>query len=247
MRAIAVAALLGVAFPGISPGAEEEPDVAPGLYRLEMIMASIARLPLFGSSKSASRSLSLVEIRRNGSEWVQRHEVCDFRVLEDSAMIRLVFPDKFVGALRKQTSAIRWERDAQGWRYHADLGVERIGYRADTGDDKLPDRIDDPAVFDWDGDGFPGATLKLSVPLLPDGEIYIVQTGHSVLNGRLNGSGTIEGGIDVRRFEQRVLGARPGFLNRSPEIRADPERSRFIMTPLPAGADCRTVVLGAAH
>ena len=79
----------------------------------------------------------------------------------------MIFPDKFVAALAKHTYPIQIERDAQGWRYRADLGVERIGYRADSADGKLPTKIDDPAVYDWDGDGHPGATLRLSVPLLP--------------------------------------------------------------------------------
>jgi hypothetical protein len=240
-----LAALFNVGFFEPSAGAQDEPQISQGLYRLEMIMASIARLPFFGSSKSASRSLSLLEIRRSGSKWLQSHEVCDFRVLEDSAMIRLVFPDKFVSALARHTYPIEWDRDAQGWRYRADLGIERIGYKAEAGDGKLPDRIDDPAVFDWDEDGHPGATLKLSVPLLPDGELYIVQTGHSILNGRMNDAGRIEGNIEVRHFQQRVLGARPGFLNRSPEIQADPERSRFVITPVQPGATCAMIRSGS--
>ena len=165
----------------------------PGAYRLEMIMASISRLPFFGTSKSASRSISLVEIREHGGELIQSHRVCDFRVLDDSAIIKMVFPDKFIAALAHHSYPIQVEKDVQGWRYQADLGVERIGYRAGAADSKLPTTADDPAVYDWDDDGKPGATLKLSVPLLPDGELYVVQRGHSILNGRITQPGRIEG------------------------------------------------------
>jgi hypothetical protein len=96
-------------------------------------------------------------------------------------------------------------------------------------------------VFDWDNDGHPGATLRLSVPLLPDGELYVVQTGHSVLNGRIMDGGTIEGGIEVQNFQQRVLGARPSFLNRSPDIQADPNASRFTISPVQSGTTCRAL------
>src|SRR5688572_24683062 len=82
-------------FPG-SAAAQQENPLPPGVYRLEMIMASIARLPFFGTSKSASRSVSLIEVRGNGAGLVQDHQVCDFRVLQDSAMIKMVFPDKFI-------------------------------------------------------------------------------------------------------------------------------------------------------
>jgi hypothetical protein len=221
--------------------AQEGPVLTPGLYRLEMIMASVARLPFFGSSKSASKSTSLVRIRQDGSGWVQSHEVCDFRVLEDSAMIKLIFPEKFVASLAKHSYPIQLNRDDLGWRYRADLGIERIGYKGETGDDKLPSRIDDPSVFDWDSDGHPGATLQLSVPLLPPGELYIVQTGRSILDGRITDAGTIEGSIDVQSFQQRVLGARPSFLNRSPEIQADPKASRFTIVPVPSGTTCKAL------
>jgi hypothetical protein len=212
-----------------------------GVYRLEMIMASISRLPFFGTSKSASRSISLVEIREQDGELVQSHRVCDFRVLDDSAMIKMVFPDKFVAALAQHTYPIHVDRDAEGWSYRADLGIERIGYRTEIGDARLPTTPDDPSVYDWDDDGNPGATLKLSVPLLPDGELYVVQRGHSVLNGRITEPGKIEGSIEVQSFEHRVLGARPGFLNKSPDIRADPKESRFSMTQVAAGSTCESL------
>jgi hypothetical protein len=221
--------------------AQENRMLPAGLYRLEMIMASVSRLPFFGTSKSASRSISLVEISERDGELLQTHRVCDFHVLDDSAMIKMVFPDKFVAALALHTYPIQVERDADGWRYRADLGVERIGYRAGRGDEKLPASADDPAVYDWDDDGKPGATLKLSVPLLPDGELYVVQRGHSVLDGRITEAGRIEGGIEVRNFEHRVLGAKPGFLNKSPEIRADPAASRFSITQAGADSTCESL------
>ena len=226
---------------GAASAQQDESILPPGAYRLEMIMASTTRIRFFGTSKSASNSVSLVEIRRDGDGLVQSHKVCDFRVMEDSAMIKMVFPEKFIAALGNHTYPIQLEKDAQGWRYRADLGLERIGYKAGAGDSQLPTKIDDPVVYDWDGDGHPGATLKLSVPLLPDGELYVVQRGHSILNGRMTQPGNIKGTIEYKTFEQRVLGAWPGFLNQSPEIVPDPKESRFSITPLPPGSTCETV------
>ena len=241
-------AIFLIFLPGICMAEEDAVSLLPsGSYRLEMIMATVSRLPFFGDSKSASRSVSLVEVRRAGANLVQSHQVCTFRVLEDSAMIKMIFPDKFVAALAKHTYPIQIERDPQGWRYRADLGVERIGYRVDLADGKLPTRIDDPAVYDWDSDGHPGATLKLSVPLLPDGELYVVQRGQSVLTGRVVTPGRIDGEIEVRSFEHRVLGARPSFLNRSPEIEPDPQGSRFSMSPVPTGTTCESLRKTDSH
>jgi len=226
--------------------AQDDAILPPGAYRMEMIMASTTRIRFFGTSKSASKSVSLVEIRRDGGALVQSHKVCDFRVLEDSAMIKMIFPDKFIAALSNHSYPIRLEKDAQGWRYRVDLGLERIGYKAGGADGALPARIDDPAVYDWDGDGHPAATLKLSVPLLPDGELYVVQQGHSILNGRITQPGNVEGAIEYKSFAQRVLGAWPAFLNQSPEITPEPRESRFALTPMPPGSTCETVEQTAA-
>ena len=221
--------------------AQEDQLLPTGTYRLEMIMASTTKIPFFGTSKSASKSVSLVEIRRDSNGIIQNHRVCDFRVLEDSAMIAMVFPEKFIAALAKHSYPIHLEKDGQGWSYRANLGVERIGYRAGGGEEKLPAKIDDPTVFDWDGDGHPGATVKLSVPLLPAGELYIVQRGQSILTGRVVQPGRIEGGLEVRHFDQRVLGAHPGFFARSPEIETNPKDSRFTLSPVPAHSTCESL------
>jgi hypothetical protein len=233
-------AILGLALWCGLAAAQENPALPPGTYRLDMIMASRARLPFFGSSRSASRSISLVEIRQNGTELIQSHRVCDFRVLKDSALIKMVFPEKFIASLTQPSYPVHLKRDAQGWRYRADLGLEYIGYRP-AGADSLPSKIDDPSVYDWDGDGFPAATLKLSVPLLPDGELFVVQRGHSILNGRVVQPGVVEGAIDVPVFQQRVLGAQPAFLNRTPEIEADPKESHFSLRAVPGGSTCASL------
>lgn len=224
--------------------AQEDQILSPGTYRLEMIMASTTRVPVFGTSKSASKSVSLVEIKREGAALIQTHKPCDFRVLDDSKFIKMIFPEKFVAALATHTYPLQLEKDAQGWRYRADLGVERIGYKSSGNEGALPNKIDDPAVYDWDGDGKPAATLKISIPLLPDGEFYVVQRGHSILNGRIVQPGKIEGSIETRLFEQRVLGAWPGFLNRSAEVEPDPKDSRFALIQVPPGSTCATLEAG---
>lgn len=225
--------------------AQEDHILPPGTYRLEMILASITRVPFFGTSKSASKSVSLVEIRSNGAGLVQSHKTCDFRVIDDSKFIKMVFPDKFVAALARHTYPLQLDKDGQGWRYRADLGVERIGYKSNGDDAAVPSKVDDPAVYDWDGDGQPGATLKLSVPLLPDGELYVVQRGHSILSGKVVHQGRVEGSIEVRDFDQKVIGAKPNFLARSPEIVPDVKESRFVLQSIAAGSSCDTLKAAA--
>jgi len=225
---------------------QEDPILPPGIYRLEMILASITKVPVFGTSKSASKSISLVEIKRDGADLIQTHKTCDFRVVDDSKFIKMIFPDKFVAALARHTYPLQLDKDSQGWRYRADLGVERIGYKSAGDDAGLPSKVDDPAVYDWDGDGQPGATLRLSVPLLPDGELYVVQRGHSILSGKVTRQGRVEGNIEVRNFDQKVIGAKPNFLARSPEIVPDMKESHFVLESIAAGSSCDTLKAAAA-
>lgn len=225
---------------------QEEHILPPGIYRLEMILASITKVPIFGTSKSASKSISLVEIKRDGAGLIQTHKTCDFRVVDDSKFIKMIFPDKFVAALARHSYPLQIDNDGQGWRYRADLGVERIGYKSNGADAAVPSKVDDPAVYDWDGDGQPGATLKLSVPLLPDGELYVVQRGHSILSGKVVHQGRVEGSIEVRDFDQKVIGAKPNFLARSPEIVPDVKESRFVLESIAAGSSCDTLKAAVA-
>jgi len=242
LAALVIAAAL---FPTIASG-QDEPILLPGIYRLEMILASITKVPVFGTSKSASKSVSLVEIKRDGAGLIQTHKTCDFRVVDDSKFIKMIFPDKFVAALARHSYPLQIDNDGHSWNYRADLGVERIGYKSNGDDAAVPSKLDDPAVYDWDGDGRPGATLKLSVPLLPDGELYVVQRGHSILSGKVIHPGRVEGSIEVRNFDQKVIGAKPNFLARSPEIVPDIKESRFVLESIAAGSSCDTLKAAAA-
>ncbi len=228
--------------------AEDEESLFPaGTYRLEMRMVSHTRVPVFGNSRSASVSVSLVNVRREGSSLIQSHRVCDFRVDDGAKIIRLIFPEKFIASLAQPIYPVQLEKDGDAWRYRADLGTEHVGYRPINGVDPVPTQADDPTVYDWDNDGHPGATLKLSVPLLPDGELYVVQRGQSILHGSILEHGRVEGSIEVRRFEQRVIGAWPAFLKQSPEITHDPEASRFSLTLIAPESTCESLRRGSVR
>ena len=79
-------------------------------------MASTTKIPFFGTSKSASKSVSLVEIRRDGNGLIQSHRVCDFRVLEDSKIHQNDFSGKVHRSAANHTYPIQIQKDAQGWQ-----------------------------------------------------------------------------------------------------------------------------------
>lgn len=226
-----------------APGQEALP---PGTYRLEMRIGARTAIPLFGSAESATVSLSRVEIRRDGDRLWQAHRVCATRFEGGVSIVRITMPARFIASLASHDYPLDIEYGADGWRYRADLGREHVGYRPQQPDAPLPRKAADPAVIDSDGDGHPGATLELSIARLAEGELYIVQRGHSALDGRVVALGQAEGRIDVRLFEQAVLGADPGFLLRQPDIELDPSRSTFRLIRVADGTPC-TALEDAAY
>jgi hypothetical protein len=221
--------------------AAETPPLAPGRYRLEMRYATSARLPVIGESASTYRSVSLVDVTLDGGRLVQAHRVCTAETEDAIPLFGLDMPARFLAALGWHRYPVSLTADGSAWRYAADLGVEYVGYRP-RGDRALPESAADPDVFDWDGDGKPGGTIRLRIPIAPDGELYVVQRGHALLDGSVVAPDRVEGSITIPVFEQHVIGARPEFLHRTPEIRTDTSRSRFLLARMPDGSDCDAVV-----
>jgi hypothetical protein len=217
----------------------------PGSYRLEMSFASSAALPLLGRVRSATVSTSLAEIREHDGALEQTHRVCDARFEGAVPGTSVEMPPEFVRALATPSYPVSLAEEGSAWAYRADLGVEAVGWREAEGT-PLPRNLDDPAIFDWDGDGEPAATLRVRVAGLPAGEVYVVQRARSVLAGRVVSSGRVEGGIEIPLFEQAVVGARPGFLRWSPDPTPDPEHSRFVLERVAAGTTCADLVPGGS-
>ena len=186
-------------------------------------------------------SVSLVQIRWIGAQGAQSHKVCSLQSERREGVVKVVFPDKFVDALAQSSYGIQLVKNGKGWDYRADLGREHVGYDPQRSDGELPTDANHPAVYDWDGDQLPGATLHLSIPLFPDGRLYVVQRAHSILNGKVSTPGRVEGKIDVRLYEQIVIGAKPKFLTRTPQVMPDSDQSSFVLTQVEAGSTCSSL------
>lgn len=236
--------------PAPTPRADEL--LPPGRYRLEMRLAARVELPWLGDLEGATASLSEARVAHDDGVR-QRHRVCALWDATAAPWGGLVFPAAFVAALDGPRYAVGLAPSADGRvRYRADLGVERIGFAADAAAAApatgiahpdavaadLPAGAADPRVRDWDGDGRPGATLRLRLPLVPDAELWIVQRGRAVLDGVVVAPGRVEGRMRVVEFAQEVIGARPGFLHRTPRQTPDPDASHFTLVRVGEGSGC---------
>jgi hypothetical protein len=224
--------------PAVSSAVDPLP---PGRYRLELAIAAHSALPVAGRTRSVTRSVSDVEIAVADGRLVQTHRVCAMWIDELPPWGGLVFPHRFVDSLAARSAPVELARRGTSWHYRADLGLEQIGYLAD-GDGALPADAASPSVVDSDGDGRPGATVLLSIAGLGRAELWLVQRARSELSGTVVSPGRVEGAVRVPVFEQRVIGARPGFFQRTPATRVDADGSTF--TLVRAETDERCAVVG---
>jgi hypothetical protein len=205
----------------------------PGTYALNVEMVTETKVPVLGDTRVHTRSAAVVQLSVDGGQWSQSQRTCAVDVWSRGPA-RTIMPPALLASLPVQ----RFEIDVDGERYVADGGPVTIGASA-TG--PLPVDLADARALDTDGDGHPGATMWLDVPVLGRVELFVAQRAHSVFEGVLDGDGGVSGGVRVVSMEQQTLGASRSMFHTSPAMRAVPEASRFELRPLPPGAGCDAI------
>ena len=213
--------------------AAAEPTLQPGQYGIELWVTSATQTPILGEIKGQSVSWLLATVEEQDSELWQTHTTCAVELLDTFGQARASFSSSFVDALADKHYPLQ---TVDG--YIADVGTDYIGYNPAW---PLPTSASDPGVLDWDGDGHPGATISLSIPLVGTAEMYIVQRARMSLVGTIASPTRVSGGLLLPLFEQQTLGATARLLDRSPPVRPLPEQSGFSMAALPEGTDCSSV------
>lgn len=205
----------------------------PGEYALSVEVATDAEVPVVGTKRVRTRSLLHVDLRRVGDGWVQTQRTCAIEV-RGGGPAETTMPPAFVAAIPLQDVPVR----LYGGRYLADGGPVTVGARPDA---PLPRTVDDPNVLDFEGDGKPGATVWVDVPVFGRVDMYVVQRAHSVLDGMVDGNGGVQGQVRMMSMEQRTLDATRRLLVANPPISPVDADSSFSMRPVAAGSDCLAV------
>lgn len=233
---MALALALALALGAPARAAVPATDAWDGRYAMELRLATVASVPVIGSDRSVTRTLLLVDARREGRGWLQRQRVCDVRI--DGGSAPLSVPGAFVRSIPERQYVSQFPAGGAGARYVADLGVEAFGFDPDVTGGQLPRSARAPGVLDSDRDGSPGVTVVGRFPLFGRVRIFFVQRSHLVLDGRTTAPGRIEGGLDVRMLEQRTIGASNLLFRRNVEIRPESERSGFVLVATPGISTC---------
>jgi hypothetical protein len=208
----------------------------PPLAALELTVATVARVPVLGRTRGRSVTTLLIGSAPGPDGWRQRHSTCRVQIQAASGKpSRVTVPDAFIDALPDRDVAVM--AATPGGAYRVDMGLSHVGYDP-TATDTLPEDADDPAILDLEGDGHPGGTILLQVPVFGAVELYVVQQAHMVLDGALRPDGSADGGLMFHVFEQRTVAASQGLFALAPEVSVDLAHSGFRMAPVAAGTAC---------
>lgn len=231
---------------GVS-AARPHADAPPtGRYALQLRVASTARVRFVGTTQSLASSTLLVNLAPGPGGWTQSHQVCASQIDSGSPMAHLIVPRSFIESLPTRSYGADVGTRV-GSPYLADLGEEAIGFDPALTGGKLPRHPAEPGVQDPDGDGEPGATLRLRMPRLGSARLFVVQRSHLVLRGRRISPNWIEGSVDIRLQEQHTLRADPGIFAQNPSVRPDPARSGFTLIRVPPDTGCDDLRDRGAH
>jgi hypothetical protein len=210
-----------------------------GRYALSLHAVTQTKIPFLGWTRSETVSTMLVDILERDGRLVQRQEVCGIRVEGKARDARVSFPDAFVRSMPVKELAVELAPDDSGTvRYRVDLGTDHVGYDPALTGGRVPLGSDAPGVVDGDGDGHPGVTVHLDVPVLGRTELYVVQRGSMVLEGLLDADGDVEGAIELGPIVQRTIAASNPLLVASPRIVPDPDASWFSLRKIAETSSC---------
>jgi len=216
----------------------------PGTYALTINAATQAKIPFFGWTRSDTRSIVMATLERNETGTRQTHRVCDISIRTRGIPVKTIIPDAFVKALPIKNYAIDLDEQEGTLRYRANMGVDNVGMKPSAA--TVPRTPDDPNVVDMEGDGFPGATVLVNVPMFAQAELYVSQRGSMQLDGTVQPDGSVSGTVNVGPTVQHTLAASNILFKSSPPIKPEPERSWFRLTPISGEANCETVLKLAA-
>jgi len=191
-----------------------------GAYALEVAMVSSTKAPVVGWISATTRSTSLVVLSRTEAGLQAEQSTCAVEV-EGGAPARTTVPPAFIASLPRQTYPVQVNADGS---LHADPGPSWVG------------QAPDGTVLDQEGDGHPGATIWVDVPVLGRAQIYVAQHAHTTWHGRWTGD-AVQGTIEVKTMEQRTLGATHKLLSHDRPTRLEEEGSGFVLVPLAPGSE----------
>lgn len=219
---------------------EAPPFDLTGTWAVMQVTSDIVVYPFVGQRTRTTTLVLLVEMKQVGRSVTVRETHCLADTDDGTTMVTTEIPEAFLRSIGVVERTAALEPTGDGWRFVEPWPTEVHGARlADPARDPLPTTATDPRVFDQDGDGKPGITVRVKILGLISGEVYAVQRLSKLLEGKVVTPDLIRGLITWTN-EQVTIGASNPFLNTSGDARVDPvrERSYFVALRVPPTTTC---------
>ena len=222
--------------PAISP-----PEIV-GTWYLRMQTAVDARIRFLGSIHIRTTTHLLIKISSGPEGYAQHQKTCIVDSRPSRNITKTTLPEAFISHLAQKTYPITLSANPDGsWEYTADLQQQFVGYDGKRSPNAIPESRKHPAVYDWDEDGEPGATVIVDVPILGDVRLFLVQTNHTILKGTFAPPGRVSGTAHQRLMAQQTIGADNLLLAGSPRLTIGSGHNGFEMVSITADADCAEI------
>lgn len=212
------------------------PDLT-GTWKLDLVVATRVVVPVIGGLANWTTTTMLVTIEARPEGLMQTQKVCAIQIGSRPHLASSVIPPAFVRSIPVRTFPIFLSQTTTGWNSLADPGPLAVGFDPRQG--PIPVDGDPQGSLDFEGDGKPGATVQVEVPLVGlQGDVWVVQHGHTIMQGTDVRSDYVRGKATVVFLEQHTIGATHPWLMSSPKVTQDPGNSYFEMRRVPEGSGC---------
>lgn len=214
-----------------------------GLWALYQVTVDRWEVPFIGERERIGETFSLVKIVQNGKDLeIVIVRPCGVFVDSGTSLVRIVIPEALwqLRAGDRVRGRLVWEDPH--WIVEVPRFPEVYGVKLeDPYNDPLPKSPEDPRIFDHDGDGKPGVTVRITVAFLLSGEVYTVQRLWREYRGILESPNLIRGTLFWEN-EEFIVGASSPFLVQSGQSIPDYSRSFFVLLKLDEPWECAKLV-----
>lgn len=220
-----------------------QPDISGPWAQLQ-VTSSLSNVPLIGTVTLKTLTVLRLEAQQKESELAVTFEPCTVESESSTPFFRVIFPEAFVKSMGVATKPARLEPSGDDFRFFQPRFTQVRGVRLqDPEKDPLPTDPNDPRIFDQDGDGKPGMTIRVNALGFLEGEIYIIQRDWNSLRSTVLAPPVIDGLIEWGS-DQVVIGASNPLLSSQGMNIPDPkpENSYFRTTRIDTKTDCAQIL-----
>ena len=207
------------------------------------VLSDSVTFPFVGDLERTTTLLQRVTISQSGTTLKTSATYCAAS-FDNGPSLTTAIDETFMRSLDAVLAQANVDESEDPMRFVQSWTVELHGVDLDNPEsDSLPIDANDPRVFDQDGDGKPGITVKARASGFISGDVYMIERLRIRLEGEVVSPNRIEGQI-VGTVEQVIIGATNRLFLGAIQSRPDPvpAHSFFILKRIDAAWTCEDIL-----